>query len=137
MVIFSLFIHLSNLSKYQISIFYVIKSSTTDISNLARFSLSVLYLLGVFLSHVDISPSVSLQPRTPGLRFLGLCECPFRKIDVDENQRISTDELKEQMLLDVDMGLTPFLVIGCAGTCLVFRGLGPLNPEILPGFRQI
>lgn len=66
--------------------------------------------------NVIYAPTTTHYCIEKGLRFLGLCECPYRKIDVDENQRILTDELEKQMLLDVDMGLTPFLVIGCAGT---------------------
>ena len=50
-----------------------------------------------------------------GLRFLGLGECLLRKIDVLEDQRISTEELEKQMQKDVDDGLKPFVIVGTLG----------------------
>jgi len=51
-----------------------------------------------------------------GLRFLGLGECVYRRISVDDDYRIRTDELEKQMCQDVEEGLQPFFLLGNFGT---------------------
>jgi aromatic-L-amino-acid/L-tryptophan decarboxylase len=50
------------------------------------------------------------------LNITGLYEAVLRKIPVDQNFRIDTKDLEEQMLADREAGLNPFLVIASAGT---------------------
>ncbi|MEN8250649.1 MAG: aminotransferase class V-fold PLP-dependent enzyme [Bacteroidota bacterium] len=50
------------------------------------------------------------------IRIAGLGEAVLREIDVDERFRLDLSYLKSQVQSDIEYGLTPFMVIGSAGT---------------------
>lgn len=60
------------------------------------------------------------------LNITGLHEAVLRKIPVDENFRIQSKQLEEQMRKDKAQGLNPFLVIASAGTTDT-GAIDPLN----------
>ncbi|NML20313.1 amino acid decarboxylase [Pseudoflavitalea sp. G-6-1-2] len=51
-----------------------------------------------------------------GIEVIGIGNDNFRRIPIDENYRIKTDELKAAIEADIAAGLTPFCIIGNAGT---------------------
>ena len=60
------------------------------------------------------------------LRVAGLDECILRVIPFDERFRLRADVLRKQIEADVDAGLSPFLIIGNAGTTDT-GAIDPLN----------
>ncbi|PHR49560.1 MAG: L-2,4-diaminobutyrate decarboxylase [Fluviicola sp.] len=50
------------------------------------------------------------------LRIIGLANVTVREIELDENNRIKPDHLKELIEKDIEINLSPFLVIASAGT---------------------
>ncbi len=50
------------------------------------------------------------------IRISGLAECNIRTIGMDSGFRMDMAELKRQIQADLQMGLTPFILVGSAGT---------------------
>jgi Glutamate decarboxylase and related PLP-dependent proteins len=51
-----------------------------------------------------------------GVEVIGIGSDNFRKVPVDKNYRIKTDELKRMLVQDRKAGLRPFCIVGNAGT---------------------
>lgn len=50
------------------------------------------------------------------IRITGLKECVYRNIELDNNYKIDTKKLADQIAHDVKNGLSPFMIIASAGT---------------------
>lgn len=63
------------------------------------------------------------------LKIIGLEDCIVRKISLDEHFRISINDLEEQLKIDVQEGLKPFLLVANAGS----TDVGAVDPLVILG----